>query len=86
MVVLGLVAFDNAMAIVQTFPSAFRVQSTLPSPIRALRILLSSSNTFGQNRIQALRESIDILKQKSRSFYLASSAFEGSLRIDLVLL
>ncbi|OTA56877.1 terpenoid synthase [Hypoxylon sp. EC38] len=33
-----------------------------------------------------IREAIEILRRKSRSFYLASSVFPGRLRIDLVLL
>lgn len=38
------------------------------------------------DRITGLRQALGQLKAKSKSFYLASSVFEGRLRIDMIAL
>jgi 15-cis-phytoene synthase / lycopene beta-cyclase len=88
LIVFGLVAFDNAMAVLDTFPSHFSRNAGfgLPSPIMLIRALLLPASTYDDDRILALQQSVERLRSKSRSFYLASSTFEGRLRIDLIIL
>lgn len=86
LIVFGLVAFDNAVAILNTFPAHFRRVPTWPSPVLLVRALLLPAATYDDDRILGLQQSVARLRAKSRSFYLASSAFQGRLRIDLVIL
>lgn len=86
LIVLGLVAFDNAIAIIQSFPLLFPLAPSLPSPSLLVRALLLPVSSYDDIRIEGLRDAITRLRQKSRSFYLASGVFQGRLRIDLVLL
>lgn len=82
----GLIAFDNALAILHAFPSLFPIVPALPSPVLLVQALLKPVHEYDQERIEGLRQALDRLRAKSRSFYLASSVFEGRLRIDLILL
>ena len=86
LIVFGLVAFDNAVAILDAFPAHFRHASTLPSPDLLVRALLLPASAYDDDRILGLQQSVDRLQRKSRSFYLASSTFQGRLRIDLIIL
>ncbi|MCJ1259631.1 hypothetical protein MMC24_007470 [Lignoscripta atroalba] len=86
LIVFGLVAFDNALAILQTFPSLFPHVPSLPSPTLLVRSLLVPVSAYDEKRIVGLREALERLRKKSRSFYLASAVFQGRLRVDLVLL
>ncbi|KAK5107738.1 hypothetical protein LTR62_000714 [Meristemomyces frigidus] len=86
LIVFGLVAFDNAVAVLNTFPSHFESVPVLPSPAMLVRALLVPASTYDDDRILGLRQSVMRLKAKSRSFYLASSVFQGRLRIDLIIL
>lgn len=86
LIVFGLIAFDNAFAILQTFPSLFPTIPTLPSPILLVRALLLPTTSYEDERIEGLQEALGRLRAKSRSFYLASGVFQGRLRVDLVLL
>ena len=86
LIVFGLVAFDNAYAILQTFPSLFPILPALPSPLLLIEALLVSPNLYDEERLGGLNEALGRLRAKSRSFYLASGVFQGRLRIDLVLL
>lgn len=86
LIVFGLVAFDNAYAILQTFPGLFPTLPSLPSPVLLVRALLVSSGDYDDDRIIGLQQALARLRAKSRSFYLASGAFEGRLRSDLILL
>ena len=86
LIVFGLVAFDNAFAIIATFPRRFTKLPSLPSPFMLIRGLLVPVRTYDDGRIEGLRQALDRLRAKSRSFYLASGVFQGRLRIDLVLL
>ena len=86
LIVSGLIAFDNAFAILQTFPSLFPTVPTLPSPILLIRALLIPTALYDNDRIEGLQQALGRLKAKSRSFYLASGFFQGRLRVDLVLL
>ncbi|KAL8978499.1 MAG: hypothetical protein Q9205_005928 [Flavoplaca limonia] len=86
LIVFGLVAFDNALAILNTFPHLFPSVAPLPSPVQLVRALLVSTSHYRDERIVGLQEALKRLRKKSRSFYLASGCFEGRLRIDLILL
>ena len=86
LIVFGLVAFDNSLAILQAFPSLFADVPYLPSPVLLIEALLKPTSEYDERRIVGLREALERLRKKSRSFYLASSVFQGRLRIDLILL
>ena len=86
LIVFGLIAFDNAFAILTTFPSLFPRLPSLPSPALLIRALLVPPRFYDEQRIVGLQRALARLRAKSRSFYLASGVFEGRLRIDLVLL
>lgn len=86
LIVFGLIAFDNAFAILATFPHLFPTIPTLPSPILLIRALLVPTSAYDDDRIEGLEQALARLRAKSRSFYLASGVFQGRLRIDLVLL
>jgi len=86
LIVFGLVAFDNAVAVLNTFPAHFPRVPSLPSPLLLVRALFVPASTYDDDRIIGLQQSVDRLHAKSRSFYLASSTFQGRLRIDLVIL
>ena len=81
-----MIAFDNAFAILQTFPSLFPTIPTLPSPLLLIQALLSPTSSYDDDRIEGLQQALGRLRAKSRSFYLASGVFQGRLRVDLVLL
>lgn len=86
MVVLGLVAFDNSIAIMQTLPEICCDRRGKPSLLLSIKGLLLPVSTFDSDRIIGLSQAVQRLEKKSRSFYLASSTFPGELRIDLILL
>lgn len=86
LIVFGLVAFDNALAILELFPELFPQPPTMPSPVLMVQALLTSVSKYDEQRIIGIQEAVQRLQSKSRSFFLASSAFEGRLRIDLILL
>lgn len=87
LIVFGLVAFDNALAVLHTFPALFpNPAPQLPSPLVLLQALFVSPKRYDDARLEGLRDAVDRLKRKSRSFYLASSTFQGLLRTDLLLL
>lgn len=86
LIVFGLVAFDNAFAVLQTFPDLFPSLPPLPSPLLLVQALLVSKEDYNEARIEGLRHALGRLRAKSRSFYLASGVFQGRLRIDLILL
>lgn len=86
LIIFGLVAFDNAIAILNTFPTVFTSVPKLPKPTLLLRALLLPASTYDDDRILALQQCARRLRNKSRSFFLASGAFQGRLRIDLIIL
>ena len=86
LIVFGLVAFENAMAILEAFPTLFPDLPALPSPIIITQALLMDPAKYDNERILGIQEAVARLQRKSRSFYLASSVFHGRLRIDLILL
>ncbi|PZD35330.1 ERG9, Phytoenesqualene synthetase [Pyrenophora tritici-repentis] len=86
LIVFGQLAFDNALAVLYTFPHLFTGPSLLPSPVLLMRALLTPCSKYHDARIKGLDEAVNRLKRKSRSFYLASATFPGPLRADLLLL
>jgi 15-cis-phytoene synthase/lycopene beta-cyclase len=88
LIVFGQIAFDNALSILTTFPSLFPTPSTsaLPSPALLMRALLMPATQYDEDSIKGLKEAVQRLKKKSRSFYLASGMFQGQIRTDLLLL
>jgi 15-cis-phytoene synthase/lycopene beta-cyclase len=86
MIVFGLVAFDNALAVLYTLAPDTITVNELPSPTSLVKALLKSSSRYNDELIYGLRDAAQRLKQKSRSFYVASGTFEGKLRTDLILL
>lgn len=86
LIVFGLIAFDHTIAILDTFPNLFPDASATPSLWQAVRVLLIPSSSYDSARITGMDQALDRLQRKSRSFFLASSTFEGRLRIDLILL
>ena len=51
-----------------------------------MHALLVPASKYNESRIIGLQEAVVRLKKKSRSFYLASSTFQGQVRTDLLLL
>lgn len=86
MIVFGLIAFDNAVAVYQAFPDLFVSRNALPRPGILLRALLTPASSYDEQRLQGIRDATERLRKKSRSFYLASAVFPGALRVDMVLL
>lgn len=86
MIIFGLVAFDNALAILQTFPHLFPKVPNIPSPLLLIKALSIPTSQYDTKRIAGIQDAVSRLQRKSRSFFLASSTFEGRLRIDLILL
>ena len=86
LIVFGLVAFDNAYAILQTFDYLFPKVQPLPSPLLLIKALLVPVSQYDDHRIEGLQQALARLRAKSRSFYLASGVFQGRLRVDLILL
>jgi len=86
LIVFGLIAFDNAIAILDAFPFHFPSPSALPSPVTLVRALLLPASAYDSDRINGFKQAVTRLQQKSRSFYLASGVFDRRLRIDLILL
>ncbi|KAI2469705.1 Squalene/phytoene synthase-domain-containing protein [Annulohypoxylon bovei var. microspora] len=86
LVVLGMIALDRALAVIYTFPNLFPSVSN-PPPLGLLaETILVDPASYEMARIKGIREAVETLRRKSRSFNLASSVFPGRLRIDLILL
>ncbi|KIW35130.1 uncharacterized protein PV07_01845 [Cladophialophora immunda] len=86
LVVWGATAFDNAVAILDSFPSRFPMVPGIPPPTTMFKALFLATSKYETRRLQGLRNALMVLAKKSRSFYLASGVFAGRLRIDLILL
>ncbi|KAI0119085.1 Squalene/phytoene synthase-domain-containing protein [Daldinia grandis] len=86
LIVFGLVAFDRGLAVLYTFPELFSVVPQMPPPSLLAEAVLLDPIKYDMARVKGIREAVQTLRRKSRSFYLASSVFPGRLRIDLILL
>lgn len=85
LVVFGQVAIDMTLAVLDNLQSPGSYQG-LPSLTAIFRAIATSIDQYDETRIVGLRDGTHRLKTKSRSFYLASAAFQGALRYDLILL
>ena len=86
LIVFGLTAFENAVAVVQALPDRFPHVPEFPDPRLLLNALFLSPENYDVPRLDGVQKACDNLSAKSRSFSLASSVFSGRLRIDLILL
>lgn len=86
LIVFGMGAFDNALAIIDAFPDVFEKAPECPSPVMLITALFMPWTEERKARVHGIQEAVQRLCKKSRSFYLASSTFTGRLRIDLILL
>lgn len=86
LIVFGLLTFDYALTVRETFSDRYPASPRFPSPWLAVQILLASTDEATNERIRGLKQAIARLEKKSRSFFLASAAFSGRLRIDLIML
>jgi 15-cis-phytoene synthase/lycopene beta-cyclase len=86
LIVFGLATFDQYLAVIYAFPQLFPEVPQSPTPLMLLQGRFPGTSQYDMKRIEGIDEAVKRLKAKSRSFYLASSAFTGRLRIDLVLL
>lgn len=82
----GLVAFDNALAVLYTFSPFESLIPEWPSPLVLVKALMMHASEYDDQRILGLQEAVIRLKKKSRSFFLASGAFEGKIRVYLTVL
>lgn len=86
LIVFGLVGLDRGMAVLDTFPEMFPINSGQISPTLLAKAILTNPEKYDMKRVRGIREAVSTLQRKSRSFYLASSVFPGRVRIDLILL
>ena len=86
LIVFGLVAFDNALAVLDTFSPFESLVPDWPSPIILIKALLIPASKYDGQRILGLQEAVVRLQEKSRSFFLASGTFEGKIRLYLIVL
>src|SRR5215469_5540905 len=86
LIVFGLIAFDNAIAVLDTFSPFSSLVPDWPSPVILIKALLMPASKYDGQRILGLQEAVIRLKGKSRSFFLASGTFEGKIRLYLVVL
>ncbi|KAI5777150.1 Lycopene beta-cyclase [Geopyxis carbonaria] len=82
MIVIGLVAVDYALALEASFPSLYPATTPFWTCVSAAGALFRTS--FPRDEYAGIPASVDLLRRKSRSFYLASAVFEGRLRLDLI--
>lgn len=86
LVVLGLAAVDQYLAVIDAFPHLFPEAPAVPTLRMLLKVFFTGTKEYDTERIQGICEADDRLRAKSRSFHLASFAFSGRMRIDLILL
>ncbi|TGZ78407.1 terpenoid synthase, partial [Ascodesmis nigricans] len=88
LIVVGLVTVDYALALHAAFPTLFPGATTggeaIMGGLKALAWKWKGSPT--EDEYWGIPEAVEILREKSKSFYLASSVFEGRLRLDLICL
>lgn len=86
LIVFGLVAFDNALAVLYAFSPFESLVPEWASPVLLVKALLMPASEYDEQRIVGLQEAVATLRSKSRSFFLASSAFQGKIRLYLIVL
>ncbi|KAL1882036.1 hypothetical protein VTK73DRAFT_2750 [Phialemonium thermophilum] len=86
LVVFGLATVDQYLAVIDLHPSLITAPSASPRCLSILRASLMGTELLNLEMIKSLQDANDLLRLKSRSFYFASFAFRGRLRIDLIFL
>lgn len=85
-IVCGLTCTEHYMAVLITFPSLFPSLPPYPPPSLLLSALTTPEDDYPADRLLGMKDAVDRLRGKSRSFWVASSAFDGRLRVDLLML
>jgi 15-cis-phytoene synthase/lycopene beta-cyclase len=85
MIVFGLVAIDNAIALHEYmgFTSTTPVGET-PSIARLIVPFINDNRQYDLNFLRNFSQAVSILQKKSQSMWLGSAIFEGQLRMDLI--
>lgn len=86
LIVFGMATFDQYLAVIYAFPHLFPEIPQLPTPLMLLQGRFTGTSRYDMKRIHGICEAVERLQAMSQSFYLASAAFSGRLRIDLILL
>ncbi|KAJ5561375.1 phytoene synthase [Penicillium sp. DV-2018c] len=85
MIVFGLVAIDNAIALheYRGFMSTDPVGET-PSIVHLVVPFIKDNRKYDLDLLRSLSQAVSILRMKSQSMWLGSATFEGQLRMDLI--
>lgn len=86
LIVFTLAALDMYLAVIDAFPSLFPGSTSSPTLATLFKACFTGTKKYDMERIQGIHEADNRLRAKSRSFHLASFAFSGRLRLDLILL
>ncbi|GAA5860988.1 hypothetical protein JCM3774_003217 [Rhodotorula dairenensis] len=86
MIVFGMIACDYCLAVHDIRSYGKRCSSVFPPLSQFVPLLLWSPTPEEAQRIEDLRNAIDILSAHSKSFSTASMVFDGRLRLDLLAL
>jgi 15-cis-phytoene synthase/lycopene beta-cyclase len=87
MIVFGLVAIDNAIALHEymVFTSTSPVGES-PSIASLILPFVNDNRQYDLDLLQNFSQAVSILQNKSQSMWLGSTTFEGQLRMDLIAL
>ncbi|GAA5858631.1 hypothetical protein JCM1840_006491 [Sporobolomyces johnsonii] len=86
MIVFGLIACDYCLAVHDLRSYDKRTSSGFPPLSQFIPILINRPDAKQRQRIDDLRNAIDVLEVHSKSFSTASMVFDGRLRLDLLAL
>ncbi|GAA5889313.1 hypothetical protein JCM5296_005864 [Sporobolomyces johnsonii] len=86
MIVFGLIACDYCLAVYDLRSYDKRTSSGFPPLSQFIPILINRPDAKQRQRIDDLRNAIDVLEVHSKSFSTASMVFDGRLRLDLLAL
>jgi hypothetical protein len=88
MIVLGLVAIDNAIAMAEyDIASSSEPGKQFPSFAKVMFLYLTNRDgEYNEEFLQGLTDAVQNLTRKSQSMHMGSAMFQGPLRIDLILL
>lgn len=85
-IVFGQIVIDHSLAILTAFPDVFPVIPALPSPMLVVRAVITPTEAYDARRLSDMRDAVERLRAKDRSFIVASAVFEGRLRADFLIL
>ena len=86
LIVFGLASFDQFLAVIYASPRVFPQIPRSPTPLMLVESRFLDTANYDLERVRGISDAVDVLRRKSRSFYLANGLFSGRLRIDLILL